>query len=124
MRFKKTTWLNTKTNKPEYGIKIKYSNLQYLNVAENGKPLIFKTEKERDAKIAEIKKDPIARAFDDKYKTVYPPKCKLVCKEKWKKDEKAAAKHNKVACHDTYNRSIEEILECPDELSYYLNNKW
>jgi hypothetical protein len=71
MRFKKTTWLNTDTDKPVYGLKLKYACMdKFVNVAINGKPALFNTEKERDQKIAEIKKDPVANEFDRKMKMV------------------------------------------------------
>ncbi len=56
MRFKKTTWLNTKTNKPVYGISVKRKfDKSFMNLAENGKPLFFNSAEKRDAKIANIK---------------------------------------------------------------------
>lgn len=70
MRFKKTTWYNMKTDKPNYGIKIKYANLKFLDAAENGKPLIFETELERDEKIKQIKNDSKAKDFESRMKFV------------------------------------------------------
>jgi hypothetical protein len=70
MRFKKTTWYNMKTDSANYGIKIKYANLKFLDVAENGKPLIFETELERDEKIKQIKRDSKAKDFESRMKFV------------------------------------------------------
>lgn len=71
MRFKRTTWLNTATNKPAYGIKMKYNCMdEFVSVAINGKPALFDTELERDRKIQEIKKDPSAKEFDARVKMV------------------------------------------------------
>lgn len=72
MRFKKTTWYNMKTDKPNYGIKIKYANHPFLDAAENGKPLIFTTELERDEKIKRIKNDSKAKDFEKRMKIVKP----------------------------------------------------
>lgn len=55
MRFKKTTWFDTIADKPAFGFKIFHNGYGFLNAAENGKPLLFDTEKERDDKIKSIK---------------------------------------------------------------------
>lgn len=54
MEARPTNWLNLETLDEEFGIEVLHKD-RWLNAAEGGKPLIFKTETERDAKIAAIR---------------------------------------------------------------------
>lgn len=54
MRFRKTTWLDTKTSKPVYGIKAEYKG-KFYNAMSEGKPLFFDKKEERDQKIKDLK---------------------------------------------------------------------
>lgn len=53
MEARPKNWLNIETLNEEFGIEVKHKD-RWLNAAEGGKPLIFKTEAERDAKIVAI----------------------------------------------------------------------
>jgi hypothetical protein len=56
MEFKAYDWLDLSTKKPKYGIQAKLDGGDtWMNCCEDNKPLLFDTEKERDAKIAEAK---------------------------------------------------------------------
>ena len=55
MRTRATEYLNRHTLKPEYGFQVFHDN-EWKNVAENGEPCIYKTEKERDEKRAQYRK--------------------------------------------------------------------
>lgn len=55
MRTRATEYLNRHTLKPEYGFQVFHDN-KWTNVAENGEPCIYKTEKERDEKRAQYRK--------------------------------------------------------------------
>lgn len=55
MKFRKTTWFDTKTNKAVYGIKAQYTDGKYYNAMMDGKPLFFDKEEDRNNKIAELK---------------------------------------------------------------------
>lgn len=50
-----TSWLDTETLKPKYGLKVLHEG-RWKNLAEDGKPCIYDTETERDAKRAEYRK--------------------------------------------------------------------
>lgn len=56
MRYRKHDWFNAKTRTAEYGIQCKPSPQDcWFHCHENGTPLIYKTEAERDAKLADLK---------------------------------------------------------------------
>lgn len=55
MRTRAIEYLNRHTLKPEYGFQVFHDN-EWKNVAENGEPCIYKTEKERDEKRAQYRK--------------------------------------------------------------------
>lgn len=55
MRFRKSTWLDTKTNKPVYGVKAQYADGKFYNAMFEGRPLLFDNEEERNNKIKELK---------------------------------------------------------------------
>ena len=55
MNFRKSQWLDTRTFTGVFGIQARMGG-PWVHVAENGKPLFFKTESERDAKLAELRK--------------------------------------------------------------------
>lgn len=55
MRTREYNWLDMSTRKPLYGIQVLWDG-EWLNAAEAGKPLLFDTQAERDAKRAEIRK--------------------------------------------------------------------
>jgi len=58
MKFRKSTWLDTKTNKPVYGIKASHPEIhngKFLNAMFENKPLLFDNAEERDSKIKELK---------------------------------------------------------------------
>jgi len=63
MKTQATQWFNTKTMKPVYGIKVKHEG-KWLNAAENGKPLLFDSEEERDRKRKEIRNRPLGCSRD------------------------------------------------------------
>jgi len=58
MRTKNYDWLDTSNGKVLYGIQINLGGGKWMNAAENGKPLLFNTENERDIKRSEIRKRP------------------------------------------------------------------
>lgn len=55
MRTAPTTWLDTITLQSKYGLKV-FHDGKWKNLAENGKPCIYDTTVERDAKRAEYRK--------------------------------------------------------------------
>ena len=58
MKFRKTTWLDTKKNIPVYGIKASHPDIhggKFLNAMFENKPLLFEVEQERDDKLKELK---------------------------------------------------------------------
>jgi len=57
MKARKSSWVDLETLKEKYGIKVHFKG-EWLNAAEDGSALIFDSETERDAKLAEIKKMP------------------------------------------------------------------
>jgi len=54
MEARPKNWLDLETLNEEFGIEVKQDG-KWLNAAEGGRPLIFKTEAERDSKIAAIR---------------------------------------------------------------------
>ena len=54
MEARPKNWLNLESLDEEFGIEVKHKD-RWLNAAEGGKPLIFRTEAERDAKIVAIR---------------------------------------------------------------------
>lgn len=50
-------WLNLETLNEEFGIEVRISG-KWMHAAEAGKPLIYKTEAERDAKLQAIRANP------------------------------------------------------------------
>lgn len=60
--YRKHDWLDTKTNLPKFGIQGKAVGweVRWLHCAEDGKPLIYDTEAERDAKLKELRKRKVA----------------------------------------------------------------
>lgn len=48
-------WLDTKANKPKHGIDALVSG-RWMHCAENGKPLLYDTEEERDAKLRKLRR--------------------------------------------------------------------
>lgn len=56
--FRKFDWLNTDTLKTVFGVQAKIEHqARWANLAENGKPVFFDTEIERDAKIKLLRKE-------------------------------------------------------------------
>lgn len=56
--YRKHDWLDTKTNTPKYGIQAKAVDweVRWLHCAEDGKPLLYDTPEERDAKLKELRR--------------------------------------------------------------------
>lgn len=50
-----TRWIDLKTLKPKFGLEVRLHG-KWMGYAENGKPCIYDSEKERDAKRAEVRK--------------------------------------------------------------------
>lgn len=50
-----TSWLDTNTGKPKYGLQVKLHGTWH-GYAEDGKPYLVDTMKERDAKRAEVRR--------------------------------------------------------------------
>lgn len=52
-------WLNTKENKPKFGIQAKAVGYEcrWLHCAEGNKPLLFDTEQARDEKLTELRRE-------------------------------------------------------------------
>jgi hypothetical protein len=60
MKFRKSTWLDTRTKTPAFGIEVRpQPKDHWFNCHENGNPLIYATEAERDAKLSELSATPI-----------------------------------------------------------------
>lgn len=55
MRTKINNWFNPTTGEILYGIDVLHERL-WCHAMENGKPLMFKTKAERDAKRAEVRR--------------------------------------------------------------------
>lgn len=57
MVYRKHDWLDTKTMQPMHGIQAKSVGFEarWFYCAEKGKPLLFKTEEERNAKLKELR---------------------------------------------------------------------
>ena len=55
MRTRNSDYLNTETFKPEFSFQI-FHDGEWKNVAEDGAPCIYKTEKDRDEKRAQYRK--------------------------------------------------------------------
>lgn len=53
MKLKGSTWLNSKSDSTEYGIKIKIEG-KWVNLCRGSNPLIFQTPEERDKEMAQI----------------------------------------------------------------------
>lgn len=56
--YRRHDWLDTKTREAKFGIQAKAVGFEvrWLHCAEDGKPLIFDTEAERDLKLKELRK--------------------------------------------------------------------
>lgn len=54
MEARPKNWLNLETLDEEFGIEVNYKG-RWLHAAEGGKPLVYKSEADRDAKVAEIR---------------------------------------------------------------------
>jgi hypothetical protein len=48
-------WINLKTGKEMFGIQISVTKGKWQHLAENGKPCVYPTAKERDAKLKELR---------------------------------------------------------------------
>lgn len=55
MRTRTHNYYDARTHKPVYSFQVIHKGV-WSNVAENGKPLLFKTTEERDAKRAEYRR--------------------------------------------------------------------
>lgn len=58
IKYRRHNWLDTKSGQPKYGIQAKPIGVEtrWLHCAEDGKPLIFDSEGERDAKLKEVRR--------------------------------------------------------------------
>lgn len=56
-KYRAHNWLNIKSLKTVFGIQAR-SNGRWLHCAENGKPLLFRSEKRRDAKLKSLEAKP------------------------------------------------------------------
>lgn len=56
IKFLRTSWYDIEINKEIFGIKAKDGDRNWLNLAENGKPLFYKNEQERNDRIIELRK--------------------------------------------------------------------
>jgi hypothetical protein len=64
MKYRKHTWLNTKTMEPEYGIQTKHPETgKWMHCCEGKKPLIYTAEKARDAKLRDLRYNAKAHAL-------------------------------------------------------------
>jgi len=54
-RFRPSVWINLKTEKEMFGIQASVQKGKWLHAREDGKPLVFATAKERDAKLKELR---------------------------------------------------------------------
>lgn len=55
MKYRAHTWLNTDTQKPEYGIQAKSpKHGRWMHCLSGLKPLIFTSRQDRDAKLQEL----------------------------------------------------------------------
>jgi hypothetical protein len=55
MKTRKYDWYDMEHHRPLYGIQVRWDG-EWLNAAEDGKPLLFHTQELRDAKRKEINK--------------------------------------------------------------------
>ena len=57
-KLERTVWLNTATEPPTamYGIRARFPGHGWMNMAENGVPLIYANTKDRDTKLRQLRK--------------------------------------------------------------------
>ena len=54
LQYRPSTWFDTTKHAPVFGIEAQEGSSDWLNLAEGGKPLIYDSEEERDAKLREL----------------------------------------------------------------------
>lgn len=54
-RYRKHAWLNTATGGSMHGIQASIEKGKWMHMAENGTPLIYESEADRDAKLSELR---------------------------------------------------------------------
>ena len=57
MKYRKNNWLDTTSMQIKYGIDAFYKG-EWLHCSDNGKPVFFDNEADRDAKLKELRKAP------------------------------------------------------------------
>ena len=55
VRYRPHPWFNTKTNRKMFGIQARVGSGEWMHMAEDGNPLIYDSEADRDAKILALR---------------------------------------------------------------------